>query len=118
MDDLTDADLAELAATLRRLAAELQALSDGGAARAGTVDLDQAAVGRLSRMDAMQQQQMAAAEARRADVRVGQIARALRAIDDGTYGDCARCGEPIGVARLRARPETPFCVGCATTLDA
>jgi DnaK suppressor protein len=38
---------------------------------------------------------------------------ALRRIDDGTYGVCVRCGEPIGEARLKARPIAETCINCA-----
>jgi RNA polymerase-binding protein DksA len=37
---------------------------------------------------------------------------ALRRLDAGTYGTCARCGEPIGAARLRALPEAAECIDC------
>ncbi len=43
----------------------------------------------------------------------GEIRDALRRIDNGTYGTCARCGQPIGPARLAAVPSTPFCLACA-----
>ena len=44
---------------------------------------------------------------------ITQIRAALRRIADGTYGECARCGEPIGEARLDALPWTPLCRSCA-----
>lgn len=45
---------------------------------------------------------------------ITQIRAALKRIDDGSYGDCARCGEPIAEARLDALPWTPLCRSCAT----
>lgn len=39
--------------------------------------------------------------------------RALGRINDGTYGQCERCGEPIGTERLEALPATATCVRCA-----
>jgi DnaK suppressor protein len=39
--------------------------------------------------------------------------RALAKIDEGTYGICDACGQPIGAARLRALPDGVFCLGCA-----
>ncbi|MDX1691222.1 MAG: TraR/DksA C4-type zinc finger protein [Acidimicrobiia bacterium] len=45
---------------------------------------------------------------------LGQIEEALQRIEDGTYGDCARCGDPIPVARLDALPYTKLCVSCAS----
>lgn len=44
---------------------------------------------------------------------IASIRRALGRIDDGTYGDCLRCGEPIAAARLEARPEASLCIECA-----
>jgi RNA polymerase-binding transcription factor DksA len=46
---------------------------------------------------------------------VRQIREALGRIDGGTYGVCARCGHPIGAARLTAVPTAKTCVRCALT---
>lgn len=43
------------------------------------------------------------------------IERALRRIDDGSYGECSECGEPISEQRLRALPYTTLCFDCANT---
>lgn len=40
------------------------------------------------------------------------IEAALKRMDDGTYGVCVDCGEPIAPARLNARPEAATCVDC------
>jgi len=45
---------------------------------------------------------------------IAKIRRRLDAIDDGTYGICADCEEPIAVARLKARPVTSYCIDCKT----
>ena len=37
---------------------------------------------------------------------------ALKKIDDGTFGICEICEEPIGKKRLEARPETTLCIKC------
>jgi RNA polymerase-binding transcription factor DksA len=44
---------------------------------------------------------------------VGQIEAAIGRLDNGTYGRCARCGQPIGAARLAARPAAATCIRCA-----
>lgn len=78
-----------------------------------TVELQQDSVGRLSRMDAMQQQAMAQAqERRRAQERV-RIEAALERLDDGEWGYCAKCGEEIAEARLKHDPSVATCVKCA-----
>ena len=43
---------------------------------------------------------------------LAQTERALARIDDGTYGTCESCGEPIGKARLQAFPRAVLCVTC------
>ena len=45
---------------------------------------------------------------------ITQIRAALKRIEDGSYGDCVRCGEPIAEARLDALPWTPRCRRCAS----
>lgn len=41
--------------------------------------------------------------------------RALAKLDEGTYGSCDNCGEPIAAARLRAMPDGVLCLGCASS---
>jgi DnaK suppressor protein len=41
-----------------------------------------------------------------------EVERALNKIDQGTYGMCDRCGEPIGQERLEALPYSTLCVNC------
>jgi DnaK suppressor protein len=41
------------------------------------------------------------------------VQRALAKLDEGTYGVCDRCGEPISEERLEARPWSVFCVTCS-----
>ena len=113
MDELTDDQIAALRQRLHALRAELTAsLTD---ARTETVELS-SAQGRVSRVDALQQQQMALAEKRRNEARLGQIAAALRRIDEDDYGWCTRCGEPIGLKRLSVRPEGALCLACTRAL--
>jgi RNA polymerase-binding transcription factor DksA len=47
----------------------------------------------------------------------GQIAEALRRIDDGTFGRCTECGQEIDWERLQALPYTPYCLDCARRLE-
>lgn len=83
-----------------------------GAERA-PVELDQTSVGRLSRMDAMQQQAMAAAQSRRRAVRMKAVEAALRRIETDEFGWCETCGEPIPEGRLDIDPCATRCVACA-----
>ncbi|MEM9059468.1 MAG: TraR/DksA C4-type zinc finger protein [Pseudomonadota bacterium] len=77
------------------------------------VELDQTSVGRLSRMDAMQQQAMATAQARRRAGRRKAITAALRRMDEDEFGWCQACGDEIPVGRLDLDPCAANCVSCA-----
>ena len=81
------------------------------------VKLDQSSVGRLSRMDAMQGQAMAQANAQRQVILLTNIERALDAIKLGEYGRCIECDEYISSARLEADPVTQRCIICATRYE-
>ncbi len=77
------------------------------------VELDQTMVGRLSRMDAMQQQQMALASERRRQQELQRIEAALTRIDSEDYGYCIKCDEEINPKRLELDPTTLVCIQCA-----
>ena len=44
---------------------------------------------------------------------IASVKRALARINDGSYGECVRCGEKVAQARLDARPEAALCINCA-----
>ena len=46
-----------------------------------------------------------------------KVEYALKKIEEGTYGICERCGEPIGYERLKARPVAVYCIKCKTELE-
>ena len=98
--------------TLLELKEELRELSDINNEAGETVTLDQAKVGRLSRMDAMQAQQIAKETARRRSIQLQKIDAALRRLDAGEYGYCLVCGEDIEIGRLQFDPASTRCVGC------
>ncbi len=80
------------------------------------VDLD-LPIGRLSRADAMQMQNMAALNKRQMEIKLKQVEGSLSAIEQGSYGSCRKCNGEIRPARLEARPETPFCIGCQEAFE-
>ena len=90
----------------------LLGLRDTGEEAANIVELDQAKVGRLSRMDALQAQAMAAEANRRRDVELLRIESALKRIDEGIYGYCLKCDEEINPQRLKVDPGSPLCIDC------
>ena len=77
------------------------------------VELDQAQQGRLSRMDAIQVQEMALEQERRREIELQRITSALKRIEDGEFGICDRCGENIQLERLTVAPSNPLCLDCA-----
>ena len=79
---------------------------------AGIVELD-TSIGRLSRMDAMQNQQMALELRRRRENQLLRIKNAFKRMDKGHYGKCGKCGKPIDEARLEVFPDVVTCVACA-----
>lgn len=48
---------------------------------------------------------------------IANIKAALTRIDDGSYGECARCGENVGEKRLAAYPEAALCIDCARAIE-
>lgn len=46
-------------------------------------------------------------------IEIKQIQAALQRMEDGEYGICVTCGEPISTERLDIVPQTPFCRNCA-----
>ena len=109
---LRDEDLAAFRAQLERQLEELAAQDAATAESRRPVELDQQSTGRLTRMDALQQQAMAKATEQRRRVAAGRIRAALKRLDEDEYGDCVRCGEEIPIARLRLDPATAVCVPC------
>ena len=96
---------------LSRLTA-LDAEDAAGHDAQSTVELDQQAVGRLSRMDALQNQAMAQAQGRMRQAERQRIQAALKRLDEGDYGYCTDCGEEIEPKRLQADPTIPRCLDC------
>ncbi|MCU7917658.1 MAG: TraR/DksA C4-type zinc finger protein [Candidatus Thiodiazotropha sp. (ex Dulcina madagascariensis)] len=97
---------------LLHLQADLQAVDETSQEAGKTVELDQSRVGRLTRMDAIQAQQMAQETARRRHHQRLMIEGALRRIDSGEYGYCFVCGEEIDARRLSVDPTVTRCITC------
>ena len=105
-DDLIRERLASRRAELEQLKAESR-----NSRR--PVELDQTRVGRLSRMDALQDQAMALETGRRRNAELCRIEAALKRIEDGDYGWCMSCGVAIPAKRLELDPTVQLCVDCA-----
>ncbi|MCU7853410.1 MAG: TraR/DksA C4-type zinc finger protein [Candidatus Thiodiazotropha sp. (ex Monitilora ramsayi)] len=98
---------------LLELRSELINLSSTSDEAAKPVELDQSAVGRLSRMDAMRAQGMAIETKGRREDQLLRIEGALRRITAGDFGVCLTCGEEINIRRLEVDPTYTQCIMCA-----
>lgn len=114
---LSDTQLERYRQQLLALQQELVELAAAGEQGASTVELDQARVGRLSRMDALQGQAMSQEVLRRRKVQLAEISRALQRIEAAEYGECQECGEEIMLERLDFKPETKLCIKCANATE-
>lgn len=108
---------AELKALLKEQISGLERQAEGQQARSEAVELDQAKVGRLSRMDALQQQAMQDATQIRVTRQLQRLRLALQRIDEEDYGLCLECDEPIAPGRLKIDPAATLCVSCAADLQ-
>jgi DnaK suppressor protein len=97
-----------MSAELARLSEELRTL----AAMTRPVAPDRA-IGRLSRLEAMNEKSMNEATMRAAQQLQTRIRMALNRLDDDDYGLCADCAAVIPFQRLKTMPGTRLCVGCA-----
>ena len=94
-----------------------RALDMAAATDTGTVILDPSSVGRLSRMDALQQQAMAAGWKETLLREQRRLEAARIRLGEGSFGVCCRCGEPVPHDRLEADPGAPFCTGCQEEIE-
>lgn len=117
-DPLSPRELDELSAALRAMRDELE--QQAGLIEPGTrpVQLDQQAVGRVSRIDAIAQQEMNTARQQHGAEQLRRVLVALSRVESGDYGYCQGCDEPIGLPRLQARPETALCLACQQQREA
>jgi DnaK suppressor protein len=72
-----------------------------------------AAIGRLSRMDAIQNKSVAEAALRQTRDKLSKLKFALSNIDNPDWGTCAKCKAQIPIGRILIKPESPYCVNCA-----
>ncbi|MFK7938045.1 MAG: TraR/DksA family transcriptional regulator [Roseovarius sp.] len=110
---MNDAETTRLRALITDRLAALEAEDKLGAQGQATVELDQQSVGRLSRMDALQNQAMAHANAARRDAERLRLKTALNRMQTNDYGYCEDCGEDIAPARLSLDPAATRCIECA-----
>ena len=114
---LSDNDLQRFKSLLQKQKAELLTAGETGQQAEEVVELDQARVGRLSRMDALQAQAMSLETGRRRRQHLLDIDAALERLNVSDFGDCFECGETINPKRLAADPTATLCIQCAEALE-
>ena len=110
---MDEENLKQIKQLLLKMKSELQEQEKTSKETAKPVELDQTKVGRISRMDAMQAQQMALNASRRRQLQLVKIESAFQRIDSGEYGYCLTCDEDIDIRRLKVDPTNTYCIECA-----
>lgn len=72
-----------------------------------------AAIGRISRIDAINNKSVGEAALRQAEDKLTSLERVLSRIGTKDFGNCLKCHNPIPVGRILVRPESLYCVRCA-----
>lgn len=108
----TELDLKHFRLRLIKLRDELMEAEEGNSEEVKTVELDQSRIGRLSRMDEMQNQQMALEAQRRRKIQIRKIDAAWQRIENGEFGICSYCEETIEFERLEFDPTSVLCSNC------
>ena len=112
-DDFSEQQLQEIKQSLLARYHSLQSqLAETGESE--VVELDQSRMGRLSRIDAIQRQQMAKKQRNRMKLELQEAATALRQLENcpQDFGYCEECDDLLPIQRILSRPETRYCVSC------
>ena len=106
-------DLIKFKTNLLNLKLEILEIEIASSGSKKPVALDQSSVGRVTRIDAIQQQQMAVESSRRRTDAILRIEAALLRIQSDEFGVCVKCGDDIATARLDIDPTFIKCVNCS-----
>lgn len=71
------------------------------------------AIGRVSRMDAINNKSISEASLRQTESKLRNLQRVFTQIGSEEFGICLKCKKPIPLGRILIRPESLFCVNCA-----
>lgn len=71
-------------------------------------------IGRISRMDAINNKSVNEASLRQAEIKLGNLKRVLERFGTEDFGICIKCKQPIPVGRILIRPQSLLCVNCAS----
>lgn len=71
-------------------------------------------LGRLTRQEALQEQNVAKENLRQSELRLKKINGALHRVHNKSFGECLECGDDIAPQRLEIMPENGYCIECAS----
>src|SRR5262245_25638677 len=106
--------LSRKARQLERVREDVQAQAFGGDEREATGELTLVDQHPADTADYSFQRELSDTQQRILQQEEEQVRQAIDRARAGQYGICADCGEPIGKARLAARPEATLCIECQT----
>lgn len=71
------------------------------------------AIGRITRMDAINNKSVAEAALRQTEEKLEKLKYVLTQINEDNFGLCAKCKRPIPIGRILLMPQSRFCIHCA-----
>jgi len=71
------------------------------------------AIGRISRMDAINNKSVTEAALRKAKEKLDKLHFALKKVDDDDFGVCSKCKQPIPLGRILIMPQSRTCIKCS-----
>jgi DnaK suppressor protein len=116
MDDRLELDMEVIKSRLDSQRAELLRLMEATAGEEEP-EVDKTRSGRLTRMDELRSQAMSVETERRRKLELARIDAALRRLEEGDYGFCTVCGDPIASGRIGVDPSVEQCIHCATSAE-
>ncbi len=117
MNGLDQEQLALLKSMLEQRRAALAAQGDAGQAGARDLAVEEVETSPADKATVRLLNDLALEAAGHNAAQMLVLKRALARIDDGSYGQCEECGNPIGFSRLQARPEARLCIACQTRAE-
>lgn len=114
---MPEQDIRQIKIKLEKLLADLIDMNSSAKLAAATVDLDQSRVGRVSRIDALQNQAISQSAFNMRAIEISQAKAALSRVDAGDYGFCVVCEEDINPLRLEHNPAVAMCIQCAEAAE-
>ena len=109
---MNETQIGQFRQKLHSLRSELQKLEESSKEGAKPGGVDRAALSRLSRRGAMQEQLVVEEAVRRRQRQLGKIEGAFRRFEAGEYGNCFICSEEIDIHRLSEDPTCTRCIKC------